>query len=71
VNAVAPGYTATETNANLASDPDHAAKMVAGVPLGRAGTPDDVARAVLFCASDLSAMVSGVTLPVDGGQLTM
>jgi len=41
----------------------------ANLPLGRTGRPDDVARAVLFAASDLAAFVTGITLPVDGGDL--
>lgn len=41
----------------------------ANLPLGRTGRPDDVARAVLFAASDLAAFVTGITLPADGGDL--
>lgn len=44
-------------------------QMLAGLPLGRVGVPDDVARVALFCASDLSAFMTGSTLPVDAGQL--
>jgi NAD(P)-dependent dehydrogenase (short-subunit alcohol dehydrogenase family) len=43
------------------------AKLIAG-PTGRAGLPDDVARVVLFCASDLAGFMTGATLPVDGGE---
>jgi NAD(P)-dependent dehydrogenase (short-subunit alcohol dehydrogenase family) len=39
------------------------------LPLGRVGVPDDVARVVVFCASDLSLMMTGSTLFVDGGEL--
>lgn len=45
--------------------------MVAMLPLGRAGVADDVARVALFCASDLSAFMTGSTLPVDGGALAI
>ncbi len=45
--------------------------FVSKVPLGRAGVPDDVARVALFCASDLSAFMTGSTLPVDAGDLAM
>lgn len=45
--------------------------MAAAVPLGRIGMPDDVARVALFCASDLSAFMTGSTLPADGGQLAV
>jgi NAD(P)-dependent dehydrogenase (short-subunit alcohol dehydrogenase family) len=41
------------------------------LPVGRAGVPDDVARAVLFCASDLSLLMTGSTLAVDGGDLAI
>lgn len=44
-------------------------QMLAALPLGRLGVPDDVARVALFCASDLSSFMTGATLPVDAGQL--
>ncbi|HEX2173903.1 MAG TPA: SDR family oxidoreductase, partial [Dehalococcoidia bacterium] len=43
--------------------------FVASLPLGRFGQPEDVARAVLFLASDESSFITGVALPVDGGHL--
>jgi NAD(P)-dependent dehydrogenase (short-subunit alcohol dehydrogenase family) len=49
------------------SDADRARTV--GVPLGRMGEPDDVARVVLFCASDLSLFMTGSTLLVDAGEL--
>ncbi|MGE0388438.1 MAG: SDR family NAD(P)-dependent oxidoreductase [Gammaproteobacteria bacterium] len=64
-NAVAPGAIATPaTEGSRAPDPDAYRKAV---PLGRIGQPQDVARAILFFASDLSAYVTGQTLLVDGG----
>ena len=45
--------------------------FVEQIPLGRAGTPDDVARVALFCASDASMFMTGSTIPVDGGQLAV
>lgn len=49
---------------------DHLDWVAAGLPLGRAGVPDDIARVVLFLASDAAAFMTGVTVPVDGGELT-
>jgi meso-butanediol dehydrogenase/(S,S)-butanediol dehydrogenase/diacetyl reductase len=70
VNAVLPGTIATPIwNDRLARNPaalDEAARMY---PLGRVGTVDDVAAAVLFLASDDAAWITGVGLPVDGGIL--
>jgi len=64
VNAVAPGYILTDMTRAL---PEQAHKaFLTNVALGRAGTPEDVARAVLFLASDLSSYVSGDVLRVDG-----
>jgi meso-butanediol dehydrogenase/(S,S)-butanediol dehydrogenase/diacetyl reductase len=45
--------------------------MVERIPLGRAGTADDVARVVIFLASDAASFVTGVTVPIDGGELTV
>ncbi len=50
---------------------DHFDAHVNRLPLGREGQPDDIARVVVFLASDAAAYVTGVTLPVDGGELTM
>ncbi len=46
-------------------------QMVAALPLGRTGVPDDVARVALFCVSDLAGFVTGSTIPVDGGALAI
>jgi 3-oxoacyl-[acyl-carrier protein] reductase len=67
VNAVAPGFIETEMTAAL---PEAAREMFLGkVVLGRPGTPEDVAKAVLFLASDEAAYVTGQVLAVDGGML--
>lgn len=66
VNALAPGFIATEMTATLADDKRRAA--VARIGLGRAGTPEDVADAALFLASDLSRYISGQVIGVDGGM---
>jgi 3-oxoacyl-[acyl-carrier protein] reductase len=65
VNTVAPGVIETEPGAGL--PPQLHAQLCAMTPLGRLGTPEDVAGAVLFLAGDASRHVSGVTLDVDGG----
>ena len=68
VNAVAPGYIATDMTANL---PEKVKEVfLEKIPLKRMGTPEDVARAVFFLASDDSAYITGQVLPVDGGMFT-
>ncbi len=67
VNAVAPGYIETEMTAAL---PEAAREFfLSKVVLGRPGTPEDVARAVLFLASDEAAYVTGQVLAIDGGMM--
>jgi 3-oxoacyl-[acyl-carrier protein] reductase len=66
VNAVAPGYVATDMTAVLPEKLKET--MIEQIPLKRAGTPEDIARAVLFLASDESTYITGQVLPVDGGM---
>lgn len=66
VNAVAPGYIATDMTAGLPDKVKEA--FIEHVPLKRMGTPQDVANAVLFLASDESVYITGQVLPVDGGM---
>jgi acetoacetyl-CoA reductase/3-oxoacyl-[acyl-carrier protein] reductase len=68
VNSVAPGWIDTEMTRTLGEE--HRRRAVEESALQRVGRPDDVAGAVLFLCSDLSAHVSGQVLRVDGGQLT-
>ena len=69
VNAVAPGYIATALTQALQDDASKSGPIVARTPMGRWGTPADVAGPVLFLCSDAAAFVTGVILPVDGGYL--
>lgn len=67
VNAVAPGVTRTDMVANL---PEAMIKpLVARIPIGRVGEPDEVADAFLFLASDMASYITGAVLPVDGGVI--
>lgn len=67
-NAIAPGFIETEMTAVLAEDT--VKQWREAIPLKRGGTPDDVANAVIFLASDMSTYVTGQVLNVDGGMLT-
>jgi NAD(P)-dependent dehydrogenase (short-subunit alcohol dehydrogenase family) len=67
VNAVLPGYVDVEEGGRHLAEAYKAAARAA-VPLGRAGTPDDVARVVLWLASPAAGFVSGAAVPVDGGS---
>lgn len=66
VNCVAPGFIATDMTHGL--DDKQKEAMLAAIPLGRAGTPEDVAGAVGFLASPAAAYVSGTTIHVNGGM---
>lgn len=69
VNAIAPGYIATEINEALWSDEQRYAEFLARIPAGRWGTPEDLAGAAVFLASAAAAYVNGHVLAVDGGWL--
>jgi 2-deoxy-D-gluconate 3-dehydrogenase len=69
VNAIAPGYIATDNTQALQDDPDRSAAILARIPAGRWGRADDLAGATVFLASAASDYVSGIVLPVDGGWL--
>jgi NAD(P)-dependent dehydrogenase (short-subunit alcohol dehydrogenase family) len=71
INAVCPGDTDTAMLAmgtDGAERHDALAQLAAGLPLGRVGTPSDVAAAVAFLLSDDSSFITGACLPVDGGN---
>lgn len=67
-NAIAPGFIETEMTGALA--PEMVQQWREQIPLKRGGTPEDVAQAVVFLASDMSAYITGQVLNVDGGMLT-
>lgn len=67
VNMVAPGFIETDMTAVIPEKAKEA--MMGGIPLGRAGKPEDVANAVLFLVSDQAAYITGQVLKVDGGMV--
>ncbi|MDE7418567.1 MAG: 2-dehydro-3-deoxy-D-gluconate 5-dehydrogenase KduD [Lachnospiraceae bacterium] len=69
VNAIAPGYMATNNTQNLRSDEQRSEEILSRIPAGRWGTPKDITGAAIFLASDAAAYVHGFTLAVDGGWL--
>lgn len=69
VNAIAPGYMATDNTEPLRRDAARAQEILARIPAARWGTPDDLKGAVVFLASSASNYVTGHTLTVDGGWL--
>jgi 2-deoxy-D-gluconate 3-dehydrogenase len=69
VNAIAPGYIATDNTQALRNDAERARSIVERIPAGRWGKAEDLAGVTVFLASNASNYVSGVTIPVDGGWL--
>ena len=69
VNAIAPGYMATELTEALQNDPTRSRQILERIPAGRWGSPEDVAGAAVFLASPASDYISGHVLVVDGGWL--
>jgi len=69
VNAVAPGYIRTDNTQPLQDDPERSAGILARIPAGRWGTPDDLVGAIIFLSGSASDYVHGTVLPVDGGWL--
>lgn len=69
VNAIAPGYIATEMNTALMQDKERASSILTRIPAGRWGRPEDFKGSVVYLASRASAYVSGEILTVDGGWM--
>lgn len=69
INAIAPGFIITDmTDKALNSDPERKAKVFNRTPMGYMGQPSDIGEAALFLASDAAKYITGVVLPVDGGN---
>ena len=69
VNAIAPGYMATDNTAQLRADAARNAAILDRIPAGRWGTPDDIGGAVVFLCSEAAKFITGTVLPIDGGYL--
>jgi 2-deoxy-D-gluconate 3-dehydrogenase len=70
VNAIAPGYMATDNTAPIRQDAARSKTILDRIPAGRWGNPDDLKGAVVFLASEASSYLNGAIIPVDGGWLT-
>jgi NAD(P)-dependent dehydrogenase (short-subunit alcohol dehydrogenase family) len=69
INCIAPGFIATEMSAKaLNNDPERKGKALGRTPMGELGQPSDIGDAAVFLASDASKYITGVILPVDGGN---
>ncbi len=69
VNGIAPGLVATKLTKVTTDNPERLAAFIGNIPIGRLGTPADMAGVALFLASPLSAYIVGQTIPVDGGLI--
>ena len=69
VNAIAPGYIKTDMAGALLNDPVRAAELMNRIPAGQFGTPDDIAGAAVFLASEAASYIHGHILTVDGGWM--
>ena len=71
VNAVCPGYIRTPmTEQGALLDPDNAERIISRHPLGRLGTPEEIADTVAWLSSDAASFVTGHTMTVDGGYVS-
>jgi NAD(P)-dependent dehydrogenase (short-subunit alcohol dehydrogenase family) len=66
-NCICPGTSETAITKDVLANEQLRNMLLAPIPMGRFGQPDDIAKAALFLASDLSAYITGATIPVDGG----
>jgi NAD(P)-dependent dehydrogenase (short-subunit alcohol dehydrogenase family) len=71
INAICPELVDTPLVADLLQDPHNLEHFLEVMPVGRIGTPEDIASAAVFLASDEASLITGVALPVDGGCLAM
>jgi 3-oxoacyl-[acyl-carrier protein] reductase len=71
VNTVQPAYTETPLVSAISEDPESRAAIIGRIPLGRAGTPDDVAGIMVYLASDDGAFATGALFQVDGGMTSL
>lgn len=69
INAIAPGYMATDNTAQLRADEERSAEILGRIPAGKWGTPEDLKGPVVFLASSASDYINGFTIAVDGGWL--
>ncbi|MBD3397933.1 SDR family oxidoreductase, partial [Candidatus Micrarchaeota archaeon] len=71
VNAVGPGMTKTDFSKPIWMNPEMEKQLIAKIPMGRLGEPEDIAGAVLFLCSDSANYITGQTIYVDGGSLAL
>lgn len=71
VNTVGPAYTETGLVQAIVDDPEARAAIISRIPMGRAGSPEDLEGVMVFLASDDSAFATGAVFPVDGGMTTL
>jgi NAD(P)-dependent dehydrogenase (short-subunit alcohol dehydrogenase family) len=70
-NAIAPGWIATDINAQIRADAGLLNKYTQAIPLGRFGRPEEIASVAAFLASDAAEFITGAIIPVDGGNLAI
>jgi 3-oxoacyl-[acyl-carrier protein] reductase len=71
INSISPGHVLTGMSADRLADPSTRDEVTASIPMGRIGSPEDVARTIVFLAGPASAYVTGADLVVDGGLISL